>query len=335
MSQIQHSTSRCFVVEKNDDVVSRSIRSFATADLEDRAIKVKVLYSSLNYKDALASSGHPGVVREFPRIPGIDAVGEVIQSKTDEILPGQMVLVGNADFGTNADGGWADVVNVPANWVWRLPENMSPQQSMALGTAGFTAAGCVSAMLLNGAEPAAGEVIVTGATGGVGSLAVMLLSKLGFDVVASTGKPDRHQWLEKLGATRVIDREQLNNTEKKPLLSALWAGGVDTVGGNTLGTVLRQTKIGGTIAACGVVAGPELPITVYPFILRGVTLCGIDSANTPKENRIEIWNKLANEWQLPGLEELTNTVTLDELEPEIEKILAGKIVGRTVIRLNA
>ena len=323
-----------FVVEKTTDGFSQSIQqgSFDESDLAEGEILIETQYSSLNYKDALAATGHPGVARNFPHVPGIDCVGKVIASNSDSVDVGSYRIVGHAEFGTSQHGGWSQLVKVPSTWTIALPENLSAQSAIKYGTAGFTAAGCVQALLHENLSPEDGEVVVTGATGGVGIFSVILLAKLGFEVVASTGKPEKTEMLKSLGATRVVTRDDVNITQDRPLLSATWAGGVDTVGGNTLGTVLRATKIGGAVAACGVVAGAELPITVYPFILRGVALRGIDSANTSSQNRTLLWNKIADDWSVELPEELYKEVTLTEMDTEVANILAGKIAGRVVLR---
>ncbi len=322
-----------FVVNKLDDEFTQSIEQHSCSedDLDDGEILIETQYSSLNYKDALAATGHPGVARNFPHVPGIDCVGTVVASKSPEIEIGSQRIVGHAEFGTSYPGGWSRYVKVPGAWTIALPTELQPLQAIAFGTAGFTAAGCVQALLHENVNPADGEIVVTGATGGVGIFSVMLLAKLGFQVVASSGKPEQTEWLQSLGASRVISRDEVSDTNGRPLLSATWAGGIDTVGGNTLGTVLRSTKIGGAVAACGVVAGADLPITVYPFILRGVTLRGIDSANTSNENRAELWNKIANEWSLNLPADLYKIVSLSEIGDEVKNILAGRIVGRVIL----
>lgn len=324
---------RCLYVEKHDNQVVRGIRELAFDRLPAGDVTVQVAYSSLNFKDALAATGHPGVARTFPLVPGIDGTGVVVESSSPLFRVGQKVLVGHAKFGTEAWGGLSQLVRVPHDWLIELPAALSMFDAMVLGTAGFTAAQCVEALLAHGATPDGGEIVVSGATGGVGVLAVMLLAKLGFQVVASTGKSDRSEWLRQLGASRVIDRASLNDKTQRPLLSALWQGAVDTVGGNTLGTIIRATKIGGCVTACGLVGGHDLPITVYPFILRGVILHGIDSGNMPNSQRTKIWGYLSSDWRIDNLASISTTVGLTSLIPKIDEILAGRIVGRTVVDL--
>ena len=326
---------QCLYVTQNDGQVQRAIRELQRDDLPAGDVTIQVAFSSLNYKDALAATGHPGVARTFPLVPGIDAAGVVVASSTERFAVGQKVILGNPKFGTEAWGGYSQLIRVPQDWLISLPPAMSMFDAMALGTAGFTAAQCVEALIFHGATPGGGEIVVSGATGGVGILAVMLLAKLGFQVVVSTGKPDRAAWLMQLGAARVIDRESINDKSQRPLLSAVWQGAVDTVGGNTLATILRATKFGGCVTACGLVGGFDLPVTVYPFILRGVILNGIDSGNISSDQRARIWNRLAGEWRLENLASISTTVGLASLNQKVDEILAGKIVGRTVVDLAA
>ena len=245
------------------------------------------------------------------------------------------MLVTGYDLGADTDGGYEEYIRVPADWVVPLPLDLSLKESMILGTAGFTAAIGVTAMLENNLRPSAGEVVVTGATGGVGSFAVALLAREKFQVVAATGKKDATDFLISLGAKRVISREELNDESGKALLRAVWAGGMDTVGGNTLSTLVRSTKNHGVISACGVVGGAELDLTVYPFILRGVRLIGVDSAQWPREPRWKIWRKLSHEWKIEQLESIATTITLEQLPDYIEKILKGQIRGRVVVEINS
>lgn len=300
-------------------------------DLPPGDVVVRVAYSSLNYKDALAARAHPGVVRKLPHVPGIDAAGTVVESASPQFRVGDAVVVTGNELGAGHWGGWAEFVRVPASWIVPLPVALSLQETMILGTAGFTAAQSVQALLVNGVSPADGEIVVTGATGGVGCLAVKLLAKLGFSAVAVTGKAHLEERIRSWGAARVIGREEVVAPVDRPLLSARWAGAVDTVGGQILTTIIRQTRPFGVVAACGLVGGTDLALTVHPFILRGVVLAGIGSSLLPYERRAEIWRKLASEWRLDGLEELATTIRLTEVESAVQKILQGQIVGRTVV----
>lgn len=324
---------RCVFVTKSDSGVERSIQQRSIDELPSGDVRIRVTYSSVNYKDALAATGHPGVVRDFPHVPGIDAVGEVLDSSDNGFVVGDQVIVTGRDLGVGHWGGWAEQIRVPADWVLPLPDGLSSHEAMALGTAGFTAAQCVSTLIDYGIAPSSGDVLVTGATGGVGSLAVRLLSKLGFSVTAATGKADQHDRLREWGATEIVGRDEVSVDSDRPLLKGRWAGSVDTVGGNILATTLRSLAYRGCVAACGLTAGHELNSTVYPFLLRGVTLSGIDSAACPIEPRKEIWRKLSNEWKLSRLADDSTVVGLDDLDAVVESILAGKLVGRYVVEI--
>jgi len=327
---------RCYLVEK-DAVgnVLRRVTERSLANLPPGEVLVRVEFSSLNYKDALAAQGNPGVVRKLPHVPGIDAAGTVVESADARFKSGAQVVITGYELGAGQWGGWAEYVRVPADWIVPLPQGLSLKETMVLGTAGFTAAQCVQAIVLNGVKPEDGEIIVTGATGGVGCLAVKLLAKLGYSAVAVTGKSELKSRLYEWGAARVLSREEAVNTTDRPLLSAFWAGAVDTVGGQTLTTIVRETKPYGVVAACGLVGGTDLKLTVHPFILRGVTLAGIGSALLPYDRRLEIWRKLSHEWRLEGLDKLTTTIGLDDVEQYVQRILKGEIIGRTVIALTS
>jgi putative YhdH/YhfP family quinone oxidoreductase len=264
-------------------------------------------------------------------VPGVDCAGTVVESSSREYRPGDEVLVTGYELGAGHWGGFAAYVRVPAEWVVRLPAGLPLRDAMIYGTAGFTAAQCVTAIVERGIGPERGPVVVTGATGGVGSLAVVILAKLGYDVAAVTGKREQHDWLRQLGARTILGRDEVIDTSDRPLLSARWAAAVDTVGGRPLATILRSIDHRGCVAACGLVAGAELVLTVYPFILRGVTLAGIDSAKCPRPQRLEMWQKLAGPWRVEQLERIADEITLDELPDRVQKILAGQIVGRTIV----
>ena len=325
----------CFLVENDaTGTVRRGVARRNTTDLPPGDVLVRLAYSSLNYKDALAANAHPGVVRKLPHVPGIDAAGTVVESKDDLYQVGAEVVITGNELGAGQWGGWSEFIRVPDDWMVPLPDGLSLKETMILGTAGFTAAQCVDAIVLNGVTPGAGEIVVTGATGGVGCLAVKLLSKLGYTVVAVTGKPHLEPRLRAWGAARIIGRSEVVNASDKPLLAARWAGAVDTVGGNTLATIIRETKPYGVVSACGLVGGTELDLTVHPFILRGVTLAGIGSAMLPHDRRLEIWRKLSHEWRLEGLEELATTIGLADVEQYVQRILKGEIVGRTLVKIS-
>ncbi len=330
---------RCFWVEKSESgevtssLTDKPVSILDSSDTSEPRIRIQVEYSSLNYKDAMAATGHPGIVRHFPHIPGIDAVGRVIQSQDAAFPVGAEVIVTGNQLGVTHFGAWAEQIDVPVSWAVPLPESLTPLQSMALGTAGFTAAQCVAALIDHGVTPESGSVVVTGATGGVASLAISLLVKLGYSVVAVTGKQSEHEALKQRGVDHVLSRSEFIDDSRRPLLSAAYAGAVDTVGGTMLETLLRSTQYRGCVAACGLTGGAELNTTVYPLLLRGVTLCGIDSAMCPMPIRKKIWQRLSSDWKLDDLDSLTEIVPMDELSSMVSKILAGGMVGRAVIQI--
>lgn len=329
-------TFKAMVVEEaGENKFIRSIKDRSVDELPEGDVLIRVQYSSLNYKDALSASGNRGVTKNFPHTPGIDASGVVEESADSQFQPGDEVLVTGYDLGANTSGGFGGYIRVPAEWVLKLPRGLTMRESMIYGTAGFTAALSVYGLEKNGVTPESGEILVTGATGGVGSVAVGILSKGGYRVVAVTGKKDRAEFLSGLGAKEVIGREEAQDASKRPLLKGRWAGVIDTVGGDILGTAIKSTKQGGTVTCCGNVASGDLPITVYPFILRGVSLIGIDSAYCPVQRRIGVWGKISKDWKLDNLDRICKEVTLDELDHEIGIILSGKQVGRVVVNLSA
>ncbi len=323
---------RAYFVEENPDgVFRRSLVTRSTDDLPAGDLLIRVQYSSLNYKDALSATGNKGVTRKYPHTPGVDAVGIVEASAAPEFAPGDAVIVIGYDLGMNTPGGFGGYIRVPSGWAVKLPAGLTMVESMLLGTAGFTAAQCVEALREHGLTPDDGEVLVTGATGGVGSVAVGILGLLGHPVVAATGKPDEAPYLRALGASRIVHRDEIIDTAGKALLREQWAGVVDTVGGTLLASAVKATRYGGSVAACGNAASPLLELTVYPFILRAVKLLGIDSVNCSIECRRRLWNRLADDWRLPMLEDLGREVTLEGLDREIDVILQGKQRGRVVL----
>ncbi len=319
------------VRKEADGRVAAGVESISSSDLPPGDVLIRVAFSSLNYKDALATQAHPGVVRSLPHIPGIDCAGTVVESTSPDYRPGDEVLVTGYELGAGQWGGFAEFVRAPAEWIVPLPKGMSARDAMIYGTAGFTAAQCVAAIAAHGIGPERGPVIVTGATGGVGSLAVAILAKLGYSVEAVTGKRDRHDWLRQLGVGKILGRQDVLDETDRPLLSARWAAAVDTLGGRPLATILRSLEHRGCVAACGLVAGAELNTTVYPFILRGVVLVGIDSGKCPRPERLETWQKLAGPWRVARLNDIADEITLDKLPDRVQKMLAGQIVGRTIV----
>ncbi len=325
---------KALVVSKTEeDKYIREIKERSTDDLPEGDVLVKVNYSSLNYKDALSAIGSKGVTRNYPHTPGVDSSGVVEQSSSDNIQPGEEVIVHAYDLGVNTSGGFGQYIRVPVDWIVKLPNGLTQRDAMIYGTAGFTAAQCIYKMEHNGVSPGDGEVLVTGATGGVGSTAVAMLAKLGYEVVASTGKTDQSQFLKDIGAKEIISREDSADLSR-PLLKGRWAGVVDTVGGDILATAIHSTKQHGTVTCCGNVGGHQLNTNVYPFILRGVDLLGVDSQNYPMQGRVAIWKKMANEWKIDNLELLCNEISLDGLNENIDLILQGKQKGRVLVNLQ-
>jgi acrylyl-CoA reductase (NADPH) len=323
---------RAFVAEQRDGEVDRGLRDLATADLGEGDVLVRVECSSVNYKDALATIPKGQVARISPLVPGVDLAGTVVEGGGDGPAEGSGVLVHGYDLGVAHHGGFAEYARVPAGWVVPLPDGLSARQAMAIGTAGFTAALAVHRLEEHGLRPGDGPVLVTGASGGVGSTAVAILAGRGYEVVASSGK-DARDYLERLGAREVIGRDELT-AEGKPLEKQRWAGAVDAVGGATLAGLLRAVAYGGAVAATGNTGGLALETTVLPFILRGVSLLGIDSVQTPMELRAEIWRRLASDLRPPGLDDtIAREIGLAELEPALDAILRGELTGRTVVRV--
>lgn len=311
-------------------VIERSVDDLPAGD-----ILIKVSFSSLNYKDALSASGNKGVTRQFPHTPGIDAAGVVTKSDEASFQQGDEVIVIGYDLGMNTAGGFGQYIRVPAGWVVKLPQGITVREAMIMGTAGFTAALCVEKLIMNGVTPESGPVLVTGATGGVGIIAVALLHKLGYRVCASTGKADSHELLRSLGADDVIDRALLGSENPKPLLSEQWAGAVDVVGGETLANVIKSIRYGGSVACCGLVQSPAFTATVLPFILRGVNLLGVDSVQLPLPRKAALWQKLASDWKLSNLETLGHEIGFDELEESLRQVLSGGATGRYLLNLDS
>ncbi|QDV48739.1 oxidoreductase [Gimesia fumaroli] len=326
---------RCYQVNKNEQKkISAGLVSAPYNNLPPGAITVRVVYSSVNYKDALAASGHPGVVRKFPHVPGIDAAGYVVESDSDQFQVGDPVVVTSYELGVERWGGWAEFIRVEPEWIVPLPEGLTLKESMILGTAGLTAAMCVDSIIHHHITPDAGNILVTGASGGVGSFCVSLLNQLGYQVTAVSGKHALHQRLLELGATKVIDRLEIDLSSDKPLLKGHWPAAIDTVGGFLLSHVIRSIQPHGCVAACGNAGGAQLDLTVFPFILRGVTLDGIDSAWYPIERRTALWQKLATDWKLPDLESRAKAITLEQVKETVESLLNRTHQERTIIKIS-
>ena len=321
------------VSETIEKTFVREIRQRALDDLPAGELIIEVKYSSLNYKDALSATGNKGVTKKYPHTPGIDAAGVVVDSTTKAVGVGEEVTVTGYDLGMNTSGGFGQYISVPSGWAVKLPQGLSLKDSMGYGTAGLTAALCTIRLLAGGLSKDSGEVLVTGATGGVGSIAVAILAKLGFTVVAATGKSQEHEFLKSLGAKAIISREEANDTSGRPLQKTRWTGVIDTVGGNILATALKTTKNGGLVAACGNAMSNDLNVTVFPFILRGVSLLGVDSVEIPMRARQLAWQKLAGEWKI-DLSSIVTEVSLEELNPRIDAILKGAVRGRVLVDLS-
>lgn len=316
--------------EKNKFI--RQIKNANINNLPDGDVLIRVNYSSLNYKDALSATGNRGVTKQYPHTPGVDAAGVVEESRIDTVKKGERVIVTSYDLGMNTAGGFGQYIRVPGEWVVKLPKGLSLKESMIFGTAGFTA-GMSIFKLARTIRPEHGDILVTGATGGVGSLAAGMLSHLGYSVTAVSGKTDT-TLLNKLGVKNIIARNDFLENTKPPILKTQWAGAIDTVGGEILATAIKSTKLDGVVTCCGNVASPDLPISVFPFILRGVSLLGIDSQHCPMKFRSKVWEKLATDWKFDMLESIYDEIFLDQLNDKIERILKGELKGRTLINLN-
>jgi len=319
--------------QKNDDgSFTTGVATRSLDELPAGEVLIRVQFSSLNFKDALSASGNPGVTREFPHTPGIDAAGVVESSEDERFSSGDEVIVTGYDLGMNTDGGLAEYIRVPADWVVPLPAGLNTRQSMIIGTAGLTAALCM-AKLQQMDIVAGARTIVSGASGGVGSFAIALLAHLGYLPVASTGSTDAAAYLQKLGADQIQDRALLGDSNPRPMLKCEWDAGIDTVGGDTLANIIKGLHYGGSVAAVGLVGGTEIPTSVLPFILRNVNLLGVDSVEISHDRRQQIWGKLAGEWKLPDLESLATDATLEDVPALLQDFLQGAVQGRVVVAL--
>ena len=326
---------RAFMLEQSEGKVSGAIKELSDSDLPSGEVTVAVQYSTVNYKDGMILSGLGRLVRNYPHVPGIDFAGTVEESSSPAFRPGDLVVLTGWRVGETRWGGYAQRARVDASMLVRLPVGLTPLRAMAVGTAGFTSMLAIMALEAHGINPSQGEVLVTGASGGVGSVAVAILAKLGYSVAASTGRPENADYLRGLGATNIIDRNELAAGADRPLQSERWAGAVDTVGGTTLATLLTQLKYRGSVAACGLVAGNALNTTIVPFLLRGVNLLGIDSVMCPIDLRKTAWERLARELPLEKLDQMTTVAKLADLPRLGQEILNGKIRGRAVVDVNA
>jgi acrylyl-CoA reductase (NADPH) len=320
---------------QDDQGVSSRFVEMTEDELDPGDVLVRTKYSTINYKDALSYNGAGRIMRKFPTVGGIDMAGTVEASADTRFKRGDKVIVHAYEFGVGHDGGYAEYTRVPGDWVVRRPDGMTAFDAMTMGTAGFTAAQAIMLMEHNGLAPDKGPVAVTGATGGVGSVAIEILSKIGYHVVAITGKEEETSYLRSLGAREVRLRQSLDPANTKPLEKAIWAGAIDNLGGELLSWLLATMKIGGTVASIGLAASPKLETTVMPFILRGVHLLGVDSANCPMELRQKIWNKLAGPWRPNRVHDLVRTIDFEDLPTHFDAYLKGLVRGRTVVRIAA
>jgi putative YhdH/YhfP family quinone oxidoreductase len=327
-------TFKSMIVKEDDGKYMREIGNKNITDLPEGEVLIKVKYSSLNYKDALSSIGNKGITRHYPHTPGIDAAGIVESSDNPLFKAGDQVVVTGYDLGMNTSGGFGQYIRVPAEWVVKLPERLTLKESMIYGTAGFTASLSLYKMESLGLAPPGNEVLVTGASGGVGSMAVAILSKAGYNVVAATGKSGKEEYFKRLGAKSIIHRDSVNDTGGRPMLKGRWQGVIDTVGGNILATAIKSTKRHGLIAVCGLTMSPEFNTTVFPFLMREICLIGIDSAECTMTVRSKIWNKIANEWKVETLADIYTECSLVELDNKIDLMLDGKSSGRILVNLE-
>jgi acrylyl-CoA reductase (NADPH) len=321
------------LIEKDDQGYRAAVKYIDESVLSEGDVTVNVSHSTINYKDALAITGKGPVVRKFPMVPGIDLVGTVEHSESDKFKVGDQVLLNGFGVGETHCGGLAQKARLKSEWLIPLPKEFSPRQAMAIGTAGYTAMLCVIALEKNGVTPDKGEILVTGANGGVGSFSIAILAKLGYNVVASTGRVDQAEYLKKLGATDILDRKLLSEPGR-PLAKERWAGAIDSAGSHTLANVCASIQYGGTVAACGLAQGMDLPASVAPFILRGVTLAGIDSVMRPIADRIEAWERLADILDPEVFDDISTEIGLSEVISTAESLLAGTVRGRVVVDIN-
>lgn len=323
---------KALVINEVNAAFEQTIQTLNIDDLPKGDVLVKVHYSSINYKDALSATGNKGVTKKYPHTPGIDAAGEVVSSLDDKFKEGDKVIVTGYDLGMNTSGGFGQYIRVPADWVVKLPEGLSLKESMIIGTAGFTAG--ISVLRLSAlVKPSDGKILVSGATGGVGSVALSLLSKLGYQTIAISGKETEYPFLRKIGASDILPRADFQEVDKRPMLSAQYAGAIDTVGGPILENILKTLQPLGAVTTCGSVSATQLNMTVFPFILRGISLIGISAQNYPGALREPLWVKLATDWKPDNLLELYTEIRLEDIPETVALILQGKLKGRTIVNM--
>jgi alcohol dehydrogenase len=329
-------TFKALLVEETDNkqftlnIVNRSV-----SDLPENDLLVNVHYSSLNYKDALSASGNKRVSAHFPHTPGIDAAGVVVRDKSGTFSPGDEVVMFGYDLGMNTPGGLGQMISIPANWAVKRPDNLTLKEAMSYGTGGLTAALCVQKLEKMGARPEDGPVAVTGSTGGVGSISIALLKHLGYSVVAFSGKPEQTAHLKSIGADEVLHRDVLNEVASLPMGKERWAHGIDTLGGDYLSNLLKQIKSGGGVSACGLASSDSFSSTVFPFIIRGVSLLGVDSVYIPLSDKQRIWQRVASDMKLPNLQNLCEEISLEQTPEYLNRFIQAKVVGRYLVNLHS
>ena len=329
-------TFKALLVEETDNkkftlnIVNRSV-----SDLPENDLLVNVHYSSLNYKDALSASGNKRVSAHFPHTPGIDAAGVVVRDKSGTFSPGDEVVMFGYDLGMNTPGGLGQMISIPANWAVKRPDNLTLKEAMSYGTGGLTAALCIQKLEKMGARPEDGPVAVTGSTGGVGSISIALLKQLGYSVVAFSGKPEQTAHLKSIGADEVLHRDVLNEAADLPMGKERWAHGIDTLGGDYLSNLLKQIKSGGGVSACGLASSDSFSSTVFPFIIRGVSLLGVDSVYIPLSDKQHIWQRVASDMKLPNLQNLCEEISLEQTPEYLQRFMQAKVVGRYLVNLHS
>ena len=328
-------TFKALVVEENTDgTFSKSIQERNVSDLPENDLLIEVHYSSLNFKDAMSASGNKRITRQYPHTPGIDAAGVVVSDKSGTFTAGQEVLVFGYDLGMDTDGGLGQMISIPADWALPCPETLTLKEAMTYGTGGLTAALSIQKLEKMGAKPSDGPVAVTGATGGVGTISIAILSQLGYEVIAFSGKPEQSEHLKALGASEVRHRDTINEIGNKPIGRELWANAIDTIGGDYLPNLLKQTKSGGAVTSCGLAGGAEFSMSVIPFITRAVSLLGIDSVYIPLADKEAIWKRVATDMKLPNLESYGEEITLEQTPEYLDRFMSSKVVGRYVVNVR-
>ena len=330
-----NNTFKALVVhEASDGKFNKGIQTRHVSDLPENDLLIEVHYSSLNFKDAMSASGNKRITKNYSHTPGIDAAGVVVSDKSGTFTAGQKVVVFGYDLGMDTDGGLSQMISIPADWALPCPETLTLKEAMIYGTGGLTAALSIQKLEKMGAKPSDGPVAVTGATGGVGSISIAILKQLGYEIIAFSGKPEQSEHLKELGASEVRHRDTINDIGKKPIGRELWANAIDTIGGDYLANLLKQTKAGGAVTSCGLAGGAEFTMTVLPFITRAVSLLGIDSVYIPLADKKAIWERVSTDMKLPNLEKYAEEITLEQTPEYLERFMASQTVGRYVVNVR-